>query len=373
VLAAQHAARQRGRWLEQAERAAALNPAASVGFHYAQALTWSRWLRRYFRSRFRYDVPNLRVIDPSLMPRTDDEWRCFMRAFRDWRLHMALAQAVADGWRRAETQGGDAVSEALRAYFDVQKQAPWFVAIEMALAPSTTLREEAAIAFSGWAATQIKTRFPRLRKALGGGSPHDVHRTLLERLPAAVLEAFHDPDPNEDPLIVRTHAANILVDGGQRRRRKRPPSALGRPMRYDEDRGVLDIDPRRMIQEMRAGAEADRIWLTELDRKIREECGRALVEVVSDPVSSRPATDTALQDFTVREAVRGHAVDAFELREAVRLLASDYGLSERQAEAYYLKRVEGWPHRRIAERLGITATTSRGHFRNARRKIERAV
>ncbi|MDP8922110.1 MAG: hypothetical protein M3O34_04450 [Chloroflexota bacterium] len=243
----------------------------------------------------------------------------------------------------------------------------------MAIAPSPALRQEAAIQLGGWLATKISPRFPRLRDQLGGGSPHELHRALLEGLPGAALQAFHDLDPNEDPLVLRSHASTILAGGGQRRRKRRPPSALGRPTRFDEARGVLDIDPRRMIQVMMAESPTRRAWLTELDRRVREEVGRPLVEVAADAVSGRPSVDAGLQDFEMREAVHtADSVDDFDLREAVKALAAERGWSEREAEVAYL-RSQGWSHQGIAERLGIDVDTSRVYLHRARRKAKSTV
>ncbi len=373
VRAAERAARRRERWLDEVEHAANQSPREWAGFLFWRALNWSRWWRRYLRRRFGCDAPNYRFVDLRRIPRSDREWRSFTRALHAWRLCIVILGAMSDGWRQAEEQGDDPALQAVRAHFDVHRTAPSRVAVDMAIAPSPALRQEAAIQLGGWLATKISPRFPRLRDQLGGGSPHELHRALLEGLPGAALQAFHDLDPNEDPLVLRSHASTILAGGGQRRRKRRPPSALGRPTRFDEARGVLDIDPRRMIQVMMAESPTRRAWLTELDRRVREEVGRPLVEVAADAVSGRSSVDAGLQDFEMREAVHtADSVDDFDLREAVKALAAERGWSEREAEVAYL-RSQGWSHQGIAERLGIDVDTSRVYLHRARRKAKSTV
>jgi DNA-directed RNA polymerase specialized sigma24 family protein len=274
---------------------------------------------------------------------------------------------MVDEGLRVQKTGGDFAAESCRAFFRAYRAGIWLVGLDMGLPPWPELREQAAYEFSGWVASRLSLwRNKRLRAALGDGSPHDLNRTLLERLPAAVWEAWYDLDPNEDPHVVRTHAANILAGGGQRRRKRRPPSALDGPMRYD---------PTPMSSIL-LHARLDFDVVDEVHR--RYDDGRSLAEALAAAEGRQKSAGeasrvAAAEQFAARESVlRCAAIDDFEMAEMVHRLTHDFQLSERQAQVAYL-RGQRWKHSEIAEYLGIDVDTSKQHSYRARLKVKAAV
>src|SRR4051794_39740007 len=170
--------------IEQTKAAARQDPRTEAVRRLTEAVADSPTARRLLRSCFGADVVRLRFIDPKRIPRTDDDWRRFLTWFRRWRLARVLVRAMWEAGRSALDQGPRASAQAaLDAYVEVRKLAPSLDAFEMAFAPSPALREDAAIALSGWAATQINPQYPRVRlwKALGGGTKWEVYLALLDR------------------------------------------------------------------------------------------------------------------------------------------------------------------------------------------------
>jgi RNA polymerase sigma-70 factor (ECF subfamily) len=82
-----------------------------------------------------------------------------------------------------------------------------------------------------------------------------------------------------------------------------------------------------------------------------------------------------VRDASPLESVPAPASGADPLREAAReelqanLLEAMEGLTELQREVLLLFDVEGWSHREIAERLGISEGSARVHLHNGRRAL----
>jgi hypothetical protein len=308
------------------------------------------------------------------MPRADDAWRSWVRAFRLASLCAELVPAMICAGLQAQAQGGDRNRAGVDAYFTVLRQrVPRQYVLETLAAPTPALRHEATISLTGWLTTKISARFPRIQKALGGRSPHQLDQALLEHLPAALTEALGDLAPDSDPFTIRTHAAEILAGGGERRRKRHPPSAVGRATRVVN--GLVDIDPQQMLHEMWFTSPSIRPHLTELAQASQDLVSVPLGDLLRDAVAGKPTpVDLALRDFEMREEATSAAqvADDFALRESARALRDRYGLSEREAEVVAL-RAERWRHEHIGEHLGIAASTARVLFTRARRKIERAM
>jgi len=309
-----------------------------------------RWLR-YLRSTFGFDITRGRFLrrSPDILIA---DWTRLLVGFREYLGYHLLVVGMILAGTAARRRGDDPDMAGVVAFFEIEREYPWLVGIEMSMLLSAPARDEALLQLSAWAATKISTRRNRrLRAALGGGSPHEVYHALLERLPAAVLEAWYDLGPGEHPRLVRSQAADLLAGGGQRRRKRRLARLAGGPAASiptsNEDlRG-------RHLREHGSGCLTD----------VRIEAGAAFAR--REP-SDGPR---ALDDFTLRETVPTQAMlDVFEMADAARSIARRAELSPLEEDVYVLD-AQGLKHKEMAERLSRAVGTTKGALHRAKAKI----
>ncbi len=380
--------------LDGAERRAAGNPGAWSRALYLLAIDHRRHRRSYLFVRFGFDATRHRFACVDRAPASRDEWDELDRYDLQYRRHDNAARAMVVACAVAAVRGADPAAAAVKAFFDANRDYPRLISLQMALSSSKRLRDEALLEYSGWAASEIsispktatfsssverksskQARYNKrlrnhLRKLTGGGSPRELYRALLqpEELPASLLRACRDVDPDEDPRALLNQATNLIVGGGQRRhkaREKRGACIV---------RGPFGYDPTPMALEMVGWDTDDPDWVVAVDRVYREAGGRPLAEVIDGQtrLGGVPQDGGGItadeQRATREEVIRSATLEDVELREAVHRLIDEFGLTEREAQVYYLRLGEKWRHPKISAYLGIAVRTSRTTFRHAYRK-----
>lgn len=356
------------RWRESERAASALRRAAEASpglwarFLFQTSVEERRLAARYLRGRFSFDANRGRFRgDPDI---TVDDWPRFLEWIRQYLGDHVLIVGMTAAIAAAHRRGDDPDLAAVKAFFEIEADYPWLAGLDICWSLPSADRDDLLAELSAWAATKISTRRNRrLRAALGEGSPHEVYRALLERLPAAVLEAAYHITPDEPPRMLRAQATNLIEGGGQRRRKRSllRAAAVGPPT-YE---ATLDVvwDARGFRKPSEPDpAESPRV-LSPLS--LRE--GARVRESLVSPES--------LEALEGRPQDRGSPQEAFVLawsgrEEIYELLRSGAGLSPRQLEVYLLREGEKLKYREIAEELEIRGGSIGPTLTRARRKIE---
>jgi RNA polymerase sigma-70 factor (ECF subfamily) len=88
-----------------------------------------------------------------------------------------------------------------------------------------------------------------------------------------------------------------------------------------------------------------------------------------DHLRARARPMLSLDGMTIEDRAPSPVADAEREDASTRLLAALGELTEERREVLLLHDLEGWPHREIAERMGLPPGTVRSHLHHARRRI----